>query len=55
MQFSWNYDKAVQQYKLANTYKLNFIFLGGLPYPNNGQTEKIESEFNPDDEATSMI
>lgn len=55
MQYWWNYDQAVQQFRLANVFKLNFILLGNLPYPNNGQTEKLESEFNPEDEATGMI
>jgi hypothetical protein len=55
MQSGWNYDHAVQQYKQSKAFKINFMIVGGLPYPNNNPSERLVVEFNPEDEALIIV
>ena len=54
MQYGWNYDYAVTQYKQSMCFKIKFVIVGGQAYPNNGSTETLESEFIESDDAVVL-
>jgi UBA-like domain len=51
----WNLQAAIRMHKEEQTYVINFVLLGGLAPPNNAPTEMMQSDFNRDDEALTMI
>ena len=54
MQYGWNYDYAVTQYKQSKLFKIRFVLVGGQAYPNNGPQENLESEFIESDDAVVL-
>ena len=54
MQYGWNFDYAVQQYRHSKSFKIKFVFIAGQAYPNNGAPDSLESEFIPSDDAVVM-
>jgi hypothetical protein len=54
MQYGWNYDYAVYQYRQSKAFRIKLVLLGGLAYPKNGQTETLESDFLPTDDAVVL-